>query len=122
MDPHFLLVFNPEVHESQLRDKLNLSHLSLAVQDQISDFIQEFWSVFGSKGVTVPVKLYECVIDTGSAWLIAIKKIDYGDNKTAIMRKCIAALAKVEHIRQIHNCQWLFKAFLAAKPHQEKRL
>ena len=119
MDPDFLLVFNPDVHESQLRDELDLSHLSLDVQGKIYDLIREFWSVFDSKGVTVPVKLYECVIDTGSTRPIAIKKINYGDNKTVIMRKCIAALAKVGHIRQIRDGEWLFKALLAPKPHQE---
>ena len=35
------------------------------------------------------------------------------------MQKCIANLAKVGHIRQIHDCEWLFKALLAPKPHQE---
>jgi hypothetical protein len=35
------------------------------------------------------------------------------------MRKCIAALEKVGHIRQIHDGQWLFKRLLAPKPHQE---
>jgi hypothetical protein len=35
------------------------------------------------------------------------------------MRKCIAALAKVGPIVQIHDGCWLFKALLAAKPHQE---
>ncbi len=35
------------------------------------------------------------------------------------MRKCIAALAKVGQIVQIHDGRWLFKALLAAKPHQE---
>jgi hypothetical protein len=35
------------------------------------------------------------------------------------MRKAIAALEKVGHIRQIHDGRWLFKAVLAPKPHQE---
>jgi hypothetical protein len=35
------------------------------------------------------------------------------------MRKCIAALEKVSHIKQITDGGWLFKALLAAKPHQE---
>jgi hypothetical protein len=118
VDPNFLSVFNPDVHHSQLREELDLSHLPLDVQDQIYSLIQEFWSVFDSKGVTVPVKSYECIIDTGSARPIAIKKINYGDNETAIMRKCISALAKVGHIRQIHDGKWLFIALLATKPHQ----
>ena len=35
------------------------------------------------------------------------------------MRKAIACLEQVGHIRQIHNGRWLFKCVLAAKPHQE---
>jgi hypothetical protein len=35
------------------------------------------------------------------------------------MRNCIAALKKVGHIQQITDGSWLFKALLAAKPHQE---
>jgi hypothetical protein len=35
------------------------------------------------------------------------------------MRKCIAALAKVGHIVQTTEGEWMFKALLAAKPHQE---
>jgi hypothetical protein len=43
----------------------------------------------------------------------------YGKRESVIMRKCIAALAKVGHIWQITNGSWLFKALLAPKPHQE---
>ena len=35
------------------------------------------------------------------------------------MWKAITALEKVGHIRQIPDGHWLFKAILAAKPHQE---
>ena len=119
VDPSFLSVFDPDIHESQMRKELDLSHLPLDVQDQIYSLIREFWSVFDSKGVTVPVKLYECIVNTGSTRLIAIKKIHYGEKEIVILRKCIAALAKVGHIRQIHNGKWLFKALLAPKPHQE---
>ena len=35
------------------------------------------------------------------------------------MRKCIVSLKKLDHIRQIHDDEWLFKALLAPKPHQE---
>jgi hypothetical protein len=98
VDPSFLSVFNPDVHKFQMLEELDLSHLSPDVQDQVYDLIREFWSVFDSKGVTVPVQYYECVIETGSAWPIAIKKIHYGENETVIMIKCIAALSKVGHI------------------------
>ncbi len=35
------------------------------------------------------------------------------------MQKAILAQKKVGHIRQMHDGLWLFKAVLAAKPHQE---
>jgi hypothetical protein len=35
------------------------------------------------------------------------------------MHKCITSLKKVGHIQQIHGREWLFKALLAPKPHQE---
>ena len=35
------------------------------------------------------------------------------------MGKCIAALAKIGKIEQVHDGQWLIKALLAPKPHQE---
>ncbi len=75
--------------------------------------------MFDGKGVFVPVKNYECVIDTGTTRPIAVKKILYGERKTVITRRCIAALAEVGHIVQITDGQWFFKALLAAKPHQD---
>jgi hypothetical protein len=35
------------------------------------------------------------------------------------MRECIALLKKLGHIRQIHVGEWLFKALLVPKLHQE---
>lgn len=70
-------------------------------------------------GQFIPVKDYECIIDTGNARPIAVKKIHYGPREIPIMNSSIAALQKLGHIRQIHGGQWLFKALLAPKPHQE---
>jgi hypothetical protein len=62
---------------------------------------------------------YQCMIDTRNVKPIIVKKIMYGPKESVIMRKSIATLAKVDRIRQINDGQWLFKALLAAKPHQE---
>ena len=51
--------------------------------------------MFDTNGVFVPVKNYECVIDTGDSPPIAVKKILYGPKETPIMRKAIAALEKL---------------------------
>ena len=42
VDPSFLSVFNPDMHESQLRDELDLSHLSPDVLDRISILSESF--------------------------------------------------------------------------------
>jgi hypothetical protein len=60
---------------------------------------------------------YQCVIDTRNAKPTAVKKIMYSPREMVIMHKSIDALAKVGHIHQIHDGQWLLKALLAAKLH-----
>ena len=104
---------------SSFEKDLNLSHLEPNVCNKVCAIVQKYWSIFNHKGIFIPVKNYECVIDTGEAQLIAIKKIIYRPKETPIMRDAIAALAKVGHIWQIHDRRWLFKALLAPKPHQE---
>ncbi len=97
-----LLYYSPfvaEKHEALMRKDMDLSHLNPALQEKIYTIIHGHWSVFDEKGVFIPVKNYECVIDTGTARPIAVKKILYGKQESVIMRKCIAALAKVGHIR-----------------------
>jgi hypothetical protein len=64
------------------------------VQDQIYALLKKYWSLFNDKGVYVSVKNYKCVINTGDAPLIAIKKILYWPKKTPIMQNTIAALEK----------------------------
>jgi hypothetical protein len=98
VDPAFFLEFIPEKHEAQMCQEVDLSHLNPDLQEKVYSLIREFRSVFNSKGIFVPVKYYECIIDTGNARPIAVKKIMYGKRKTVVMRRSIAALAKVGHI------------------------
>jgi hypothetical protein len=117
--PGFFSAYDESKHGEQLRQDLDLSHLDTQVQEKIYALVKKYWSVFDEKGVYVPVKNYECVIDTGDSLPIAVKKILYGPREIPIMRECIAALEKVGHIRQIFDGCWLFKALPAAKHHQE---
>ena len=119
IDPLFYLPFVAEKHEAKMRKDMDLSHLSPTTQEKLYKIIRDHWFVFDEKGVFVPVKNDECVINTGSAQPIAVKNILYGELETKYMCKCIAALAKVGHIQQITDGSWLFKALLASKPHQE---
>jgi len=119
VDPSFDFTFDESLHSECLRLQLNLSHLDDALQVRIYALVKKYWSVFDNRGVWVPVRNYECVIDTGDAPPIAVKNIRYGPKELPIMRKAIAGLEQVGHIRQIHDGRWLFKCVLAPKPHQE---
>ncbi len=82
-----------------MKHDMDLLHLKPDLQERIYEVIRHHWSVFDKKGVFVPVKHYECVIDTGNSWPVTVKKILHGKQETIIMCKCFAALAKVGHIR-----------------------
>ncbi len=64
VDPAFFSEFILEKHEAEMRRDVDLSHLDPDLQERIYSMIQEFWSVFNSRGIFVPVKFYECIIDT----------------------------------------------------------
>jgi len=119
VDPMFSFSYDEALHGNRLRKELDLSHLDIKVQQTLYALVQKYWSVFDKRGVFVPVRNYECVIDTGDAHPITVKKIMYGPNELPIMRKAVVALEKVGQIRQITDRRWLFKAVLAPKPHQE---
>jgi hypothetical protein len=115
IDPHFHAVYDKKLDGKQLRKNINISHLDTSLQSKIYGLIKKYWPVFSAKGQFVPVKDYSCVIDTGTARPIAVKKIHYGPREIPIMEKCIAVLEKLGHIRQVHDDEWLFKALLAPK-------
>ena len=106
VDPSFDHPFIPEEHKDILRKKVDLSHLDPYQQTQVYNLIREFWPVFDERGVFIPVKNYECVIDTDTACPIAVKKILYDERETIIMQQCISALAKVGHITHQANHGW----------------
>ncbi len=119
INPCFESTYCKATHGARLQTELDLSHLDRTVHDQVYCLIQRYWSVFDDKGQFVSVKDYQCVINTGTARPICVKKIHYGPRDIPIMRKCIASLAKLGHIRQIHDGEWLLNALLVPKPHQE---
>ncbi len=118
-DPTFNFAYSEELHGEKLQSDLDVSHLPPEHATALLNLIKEYWCVFDDRGTFTPIQHYQCVIDTGKAPPIAIKKILYGPREIPIMRKSIVALEKVGQIRQIHDGQWLFKALLAPKPHQE---
>ncbi len=87
IDPLYYLPLIAEKHEKIMKRDMDLSHLKPNLQERIYNVIRRHWSVFDKKGVFVPVKHYECVIDTRNSRPIAVKKILYGKRETIIMHK-----------------------------------
>jgi hypothetical protein len=119
VDLDFHYDFDEMLHGAQLDKDLDVSHLEPSHAKQLIAFIKQYWTIFNEHGTFTPMRSYQCLIDTGNAKPIAVKKIIHGPKEMVIMRKSIAALTKVGHIHQIHDIQCLFKALLAAKPNQE---
>jgi hypothetical protein len=74
IDPSFFAWYDETTHGAKLRKELDLSHLDASVRNMVYRLIQKYWSIFDDKGQFIPVKDYSCVIDTGSAKPISVKK------------------------------------------------
>jgi hypothetical protein len=98
VNPLFLFEYDTVHHGKQFCKHLNLSHLDQALHNWIYVLVIKYWSVFDKCNVFILVCNYECVIDTGNAAPISVKKIYYGPTEIQIMRWAIAALQKAGHI------------------------
>ncbi len=83
VDPLFLFKYYESIHGDLLRKHLDLSHLGKPLQDRIYALVQKYWAVFDDCRVFVPVKNDECVIDTGDAPPIAVKKVQYSPKRNS---------------------------------------
>jgi hypothetical protein len=114
IDSTFCYKFDEALHGAQLARDFDISHLDPTHAKQLISLIKQYWSVFNECRTFTPMYSYQWVIDTENAKQIAVEKIMYSPKEMVMMRKSIAALAKVGHIHQIHDGQWLFTALLAA--------
>ena len=94
-------------------------HIDLSLKQRLLLFIKEYWDVFRSKGVEIPIQGYEMIIDTGEHKPIAVKKPHYGLHEAPIMQKTIDTLIQLKHIIPDSLSPWGFRITLAPKPHQE---
>jgi hypothetical protein len=78
VDPLFNYQFDEAFHADKIKSKLSISHLPPANAAAVVALITKYWTVFDDRSTFTPVWNYQCVIDTGIAALIAIKKINYG--------------------------------------------
>ncbi len=113
IDPKFNTQFDEAKHGEQLRKELNISHLTPSQQTELTNLIKEFWCVFDSIGLTVPIRDYECEIDTGDAPPVCCKNVHYGQLETPKIERAISQLLALGLIYQVFDGAWLSKGLLA---------
>ncbi len=118
INSHFGEEYNEAKRGVHLNDDLNIAHLTKFQRAILTALVQKYYHVFSKKGVTCPVKNYECEIDTGTVRPIACKNPTIVPLKMPIIEQTIAKLVKLGHVKQIHEGEWLSKPLLAPKPHQ----
>jgi hypothetical protein len=85
----------------------------------IITLIQQYWCCFAKCNVKIPITGYKCFIDTRKGKPTVAHNIHYGLHETPIMQAAINALLDNQQISVNIHSDWLSKAVLAAKPHQE---
>jgi hypothetical protein len=75
IDLEFHYDFDETLHGVQLAKDLDVSHLNPSQAAQLIALIKQYWTIFNDRGTFTPMHSYQCVIDTGNAKLIAVKKI-----------------------------------------------
>ena len=96
-----------------------MDHLTPDQGRRIRELLIKYYPVFADEGVVVPVKDYECVIDTGMNRPVSCRSVTYAPLETPLIKKDIAKLLRNKMIKQVFNGEWLSKGLLAPKPHQE---
>jgi hypothetical protein len=120
LDPQFQLKFDESKHGDELRKNLCLDPtIPREIKNELINIIKEYWSCFCEEKVTVPIRDYECVIDTGTAKPIHVRNMRYGPNETPVMEKAIDSLLSLDQIEPITDGEWMSRAVIAPKPHQE---
>ena len=119
IDPDFNIQYNEALHGDAIKKDLNIDYLPSDQQEQLSSLIKEFWCVFDPKGLNIPVKDYECCIDTGSNAPVSCRNVTYGPLETPKIANSIAQLLALGLIYQVFDGAWCSKGLLAPKPHQE---
>ena len=114
------LTYCDEKHNKFLTANLKIgANVPHDIRSQLISLIKEFWCCFDPEGVKIPIRDYEVIIDTGRNKPVATKNRRYGMHEAPIMQKGIDALLGNDQIGHTEKGEWLSRATLAPKPHQE---
>ena len=119
-DPSFKYIYTDAKDKTALTKNLILADCPPNLRPRVISFVKEFWDVFREEGVSIPIRGYEMVIDTGSHTPVKVPLPHYGLHEAQIMQKTIDELIRLKHIKPDTTSPWGFRITLAPKPHQEK--
>ena len=94
-------------------------HLSERLKKRVENFVIEYYDVFREEGLSIPVRGYEMIIDTGDNQPTCVPQPHYGLHESPIMQKSIDALIKLGFIIPDYTSPFGARITLAPKPHQE---
>jgi hypothetical protein len=119
--PAFKLKFDDKLHGTEFRKRLKFHpDANKEGVQRITELVKEYWCCFCKANVPIPIKDYECHIDTGTAKPTVAKGIRFGFHERPIMQDAIDALLQKDQIVPDTTSEWLSKPVLAPKPHQEE--
>ena len=120
ISPEFQLKYNENLHGKELKSRLKFhSDTDPIGKHRITELIKAYWCCFCKANVQIPIRNYECHIDTGKSKPTVAKNIRFGMHERPIMQSAIDALLEKNQIAPDTESEWLSKPVLAPKPHQE---
>ena len=115
------IIYIEHIHGNYLKSNLKIGHNTPSnIRDKLLLILKKYWCYFDPDGVSLPIRDYKASIDTGTHKPVQAKNIRYGIHESPIMEKAISALLSHNQIAPCTLGQWLSKATLAPKPHQEQ--
>jgi hypothetical protein len=115
LDPTFIaLHFDEPKHGDYFRKYFICGeHVPLPIRETLITLIKQFWWCFCTENVQIPIKGYQCIIDTGSAKPTVARNIRYGIHGIPIMNKATNSLLKLDQIVIDEDSSWLSRIVLA---------
>jgi hypothetical protein len=105
-------------YAQELEKNLRLDQCPPENQAAVRDLCTEFWDCFTQDGLSLPIRGFEFVVDTGTAAPIACKIPRYGPHESQVIMTLVHAMAANDIVEKCISA-WAALVVLAPKANQE---
>ena len=93
ISPEFQLKYDEKIHGKELNSRLKF-HPDANPEGirRITQLVKEYWCCFCKANVPIPIRNYQCHIDTGKAKPTVAKNLRFGIHERPIMQSAIDSL------------------------------